>query len=203
MYRIHDIEERVEEASRGFSLSMESVLQQGFNLFRKAPGPLIVYALIAAFIWSNPLSGLLLGGPAIAGYYLAARRLRDRKVLSSESFLGGMEHFVPLVILQLLITLLVSLGLILLVIPGIYFAVSYIFAQFFVVFYGVEGTRALRLSRLMVSGNFGQVLLLCLVLLGINLLGVLALGMGLLLSMPLSACILFAAFDDIIGIPKD
>ena len=52
----------------------------------------------------------------------------------------------------------------------------------------------------MVSGNFGQILLLFLILAAINFLGVLALGIGILLTMPFSFCVVYAAFDDIIGI---
>jgi uncharacterized membrane protein len=98
-------------------------------------------------------------------------------------------------------TLIVFLGLLVLIIPGIYFAVSYIFAHFFVWFYEVDPTEAIRLSRKTVSGNFGQILLLCLALGGINLLGILALGVGVLLTIPFTYCVLYAAFDDIIGIP--
>ena len=94
-----------------------------------------------------------------------------------------------------------TLGFILLIIPGIYFAVSYLFAHFFVWFYDVSPTEAVRLSRKTVSGNFGQILLLCLILGGINLLGVLAFGVGVLLTLPLSYCVVYAAFEDIIGIP--
>ena len=55
-------------------------------------------------------------------------------------------------------------------------------------------------SRKTVSGNFGQILMLLLILAGINLIGILALGVGILLTMPFSFCVLYAAFDDVIGI---
>jgi uncharacterized membrane protein len=109
---------------------------------------------------------------------------------------------VPLLILHLLISLLVVLGLMLLILPGIYLAISYLFAHFFVWFYDVEPSEALRMSRKTVSGNFGQILLLCLILGGINLLGILAFGVGFLLTLPFSYCVIYATFADIIGIPN-
>ena len=66
----------------------------------------------------------------------------------------------------------------------------------------MEPAQAIRLSRKTVAGNFGQVFLLYLLLAGINLLGVLAFGIGILITMPLSFCVAYAAFDDIIGILK-
>lgn len=196
-----DIESKVQEVSGGFHLSIENLLQVGFNLFRKYPGIFIIYSLIAAVALSNPISGLLLGGPVIAGYYIVAHRLWNNRQAEIPDFFTSFDRFVPLLILNLLISLVISLGFILLIIPGIYFAVSYIFAHFFVWFYQVNPSEAIRLSRLTVSGNFGQILMLCLVLAGINLLGALALGVGLLITMPFSHCVIYAAFDDIIGIP--
>jgi uncharacterized membrane protein len=197
----NEIYQKAQNASEGYHLSIENVLQVGFNLFRKSPGIFIIYSLVGAVALSNPLSGLLLGGPIIAGYYIVANRLWKNQHAELPDFFRSFDKFVPLLILNLLITLVVSLGLILLIVPGIYFAISYFFAHFFVWFYHVEPSEAIRLSRLTVSGNFGQILILCLVLAGINILGALAFGVGLFLTIPFSHCVAYAAFDDIIGIP--
>ncbi len=93
------------------------------------------------------------------------------------------------------------MGFLLLIIPGIYFSISYLFAHLFVWFYDIPPAEALTLSRKMVSGNFIQIFWIWLILLGFNLLGVLALGLGLLVTIPISACVIYALFDDIIGIP--
>jgi len=202
MQVIFDHHGKVEKASYGFRLSIENVLQVGFDLFRKSPGIFIIYGAISAIALSNPISGALLGGPLTAGFYIVANRLSRNQPVELTDFFRSFDKFTPLLILNLLIGVLVFLGLLLLVIPGIYFAVSYLFAHFFVWFHGENPTDAIRLSRKMVSGNFGQVLLLCLVLGGINLLGLLAFGVGILLTLPYTFCVLYAAFDDIIGIPS-
>ena len=201
MQIIFDIQRKVDDASVGYKLSIENVLQVGFNLFRKSPGVFIIYSLIGLVALSNPISGLLLGGPVITGYYIVAQLIsRDRNV-ELPDFFKSFDKFMPLLILNLLMTVVIFLGLLLLIIPGIYFAVSYLFAHFFVWYYDVDPTEAARLSKKTVSGNFGQILLLCLVLGGINLLGVLAFGVGILLTLPFTYCVVYAAFDDIIGIP--
>ncbi len=202
MQVIFDIQKKVDSASKGFRLSIENVLQLGFNLFRKSPAVFVIYGIIGAIALSNPLSGLLFGGPIVVGYYVLAHMVNNNRNVEFSDFFKSFDKFIPLLLLNLLISLVIFLGLIFLVIPGIYFAVSYLFAHFFIWFYNVDPSEAVRLSRKTVSGNFGQIFLLCLLLGGINLLGILALGVGILVTLPFSYCVVYAAFDDIIGIPK-
>lgn len=186
----------------GFTLSIESTLQMGFNHFRKAPGIFIVYTIISFIALSNPLSGLILGGPVLVGYYLMALYLQKDMHTGTELFFLSFNKFIPLLILNLLSTAVILIGFLILILPGIYFSVSYIFAHFFVWFYDVPPGEAITMSRKTVSGSFIQILWLFLILTGINILGALALGVGLLLTIPFTACVIYAAFDDIIGIPK-
>lgn len=197
---VSNIDKQVEEASRGFSFSIESTLQVGFNIFRKAPSEFIVFSVLGAIIFSNPLSGLLLGGPAMASYFHMAQLASRGQQIEISDFFRGFDKAGNLIKLNLLIFLIILLGLMMLIIPGIYFAVSYVFSHLFIWFYDKDPSEAIRLSRKIVSGNFGQILLLFLILAGINLLGLMALGLGILLTMPFSFCVVYAAFEDIIGI---
>ena len=193
---------RAQEASSGYRLSYESTLQVGFNLFRKAPAEFIMFSLLGLLVFSNPVSGILLGGPVMASYlHMAQLSSRDRPIEFAD-FFRGFEKTGSLIMLNLLILAVVVLGLAMLVLPGLYFAVSYVFSHFFVWFFDEDPSEAIRLSRKTVSGNFGQILMLLLILAGINLIGILALGVGILLTMPFSFCVLYAAFDDVIGIPN-
>jgi uncharacterized membrane protein len=200
MERIYDIDRQVEQASSGFSISIENVLQGGFNLLRKAPAEFIIFSIFGVLVFSNPISGILLGGPVMASYFHMAHLVRRGQQINFSDFFRGFEKARSLILLNLFIFIVVSLGLIMLIIPGIYFAVSYVFSHFFAWFYDRDPYEATRLSRKVVSGNFGQILLLFLILAGINLLGIMALGIGMLLTMPFSFCVVYATFDDIIGI---
>jgi len=195
-----NIEEQVQEASSGYRLSIESTLQVGFNLLRKAPSEFIVFSVLGVLIFSNPISGLLLGGPAMASYFHLAHLASKGQQIEISDFFRGFDKAGSLIKLSLIIFLVVFLGLLVLILPGIYLAVSYVFSHLFVWFYDKTPSEAIRLSRLTVSGNFGQILLLFLILAGINLLGILALGVGILVTIPFSFCVVYAAFDDIIGI---
>ena len=197
----HNIQQKVDDAASGFNISIENVLQVGFNQFRKAPAIFILYSIIVSVAMSNPISGLLLGGPVITGYYIVARQLSRNQPAELMDFFRSFDKYVPLLILNLLISLVIFLGLLLLIIPGIYFAVNYIFAHFFVWYYDISPAEAVRMSRKVVSGNFSQIFFLWLALVGINILGAMAFGIGLLITLPFSACTLHAAFEDIIGTP--
>lgn len=137
----------------------------------------------------------------LAGYYLALRYLPYSGGNDMGVFFRSFEKFLPFLILNLLMTVVILLGLLMLIIPGIYLSVSYLFAHLFVVFYDLPPAEALSLSRKMVSGNFTQILWIWLIILGLNMLGTLAFGVGLLITIPVSACVLYVIFDDIIGIP--
>jgi len=126
--------ERVEKAAEGYTLSIENILQGGLNYFRRAPAAFILYSLLVALCYSNPISGILLGGPALVGYFLVCRQMDRNISLNMGDFLKGMEHFGPLLVLYLMISVLVLLGLGLLVIPGVYLALSFSFASFFIIF---------------------------------------------------------------------
>ena len=195
---VNDIKDRVERASSGYSLSFEKLLQRGLNIFRQEPGQLVLYGFLASLASSVHI---LLGGPVTAGFFNGAERIEKGKPVDINDFFKGFDKFFPLFVVNLLVTFIIFLGLLLLIIPGIYFAVSYFFAHCFVWFYDVEATEAIRLSRKTVSGNFGQILLLCLILAAINFLGAMAFGVGLLITIPFSYIVAYAAFDDIIGIP--
>jgi hypothetical protein len=197
---ISGMSEKVDRASKGYSLSIESALQLGFNIFRRAPAEFIIFSILGVIIFSNPVTGVLLGGPVTGSYLHMAHRANKDQPIHSQDFFKGFERTGGLIKLNLLILMIVLAGLALLVLPGIYLAVSYIFSHHFTWFYKRSPRDSIQLSRKTVSGNFGQIFLLFLILTGINLLGVMALGVGILLTMPLSFCVLYAAFDDIIGI---
>lgn len=200
---VFDIQNKVNAASKGYRLSIESTLQLGFNLFRKAPTEFIIFTLLGLVIFSNPVSGLLLGGPVMASYFHMARLAARDQQIEFADFFKGFEKAGALLKMNLMIFLLILLGVMMLVLPGIYFGISYVFSPLFVWFHDMSPIEALRLSRKSVSGNFAQVFLLVMILAGINLLGVLALGVGILLTMPFSFCVIYAAFDDIIGVSNE
>jgi uncharacterized membrane protein len=163
----------------------------------------MIFTLPGLVIFSNPVSGILLGGAVMASYFHMARLAAGNQQIEFSDFFKGFEKTGALLKMNLTIFLVVLLGLIMLVLPGIYFAISYVFSPLFLWFHDISPAEALRLSRRSVSGNFTQIFLLVMILAGINFLGMMALGVGILLTMPFSFCVIYVAFDDVIGVSNE
>lgn len=91
-----------------------------------------------------------------------------------------LEYFV----VSLLYVLMVLVGFILLIIPGIYLALRYQFAPILVIDKGMKPLEALKKSAQMTEGLKWKLLLFHLACIGINILGMIALLIGLLLTTP-------------------
>lgn len=191
---------QAETASNGYRLSIEECLSEAFTIFRKGAAELIIYGLINTLLQSIPMVAIFLGGPLTAGFYEGAWRIHRGEETEVRDFFRAFDKFLPMFVIHIVLALIIAIGFILLILPGICFTVVFIFAYQFVYFGDVPVGDALRLSRKTVSGNFGQIFLLCLVLLGINLLGAMAFFVGLLLTIPFSYCVILVAFNRIIGI---
>src|SRR5690606_24140896 len=82
--------------------------------------------------------------------------------------------------------LMVGVGLVLLIVPGVILAVVYAFYGFVIVDRGEPVLAALQRSAELTRGHRGELFLFGVVLLGLNLLGALAFGIGLLITSPVS-----------------
>ncbi|MBW1991202.1 MAG: zinc ribbon domain-containing protein [Deltaproteobacteria bacterium] len=188
-------------------------LKTGWRLFRQFPGGFVVFTLVYLVILaviSHPrgigwLAATAIHEPLTAGVIIVAAKLLQDKNPRFRDFFGGFQfrYFLPLVLLGLISRILITIGLILLIAPGVYLMVSYIFATPLLVDRGLDFWPALEESRRFVTPRwfsfFGFILLLLLV----NLAGILALGVGLLVSIPVSWCAVMAAYADIMGLQSD
>ncbi|MDR0483632.1 MAG: hypothetical protein LBH13_10870 [Cellulomonadaceae bacterium] len=84
-------------------------------------------------------------------------------------------------------------------IGGLVFALFTVFAVFFVLDQGLTPFQGIAASFRLVAKNAGAVILLMLALVGINILGALALGVGVLVTLPLSTLAMGYAFRRLTG----
>lgn len=193
------------------ALPLGDYLKTGWGLFLNYPGGfigfLLIYLLIQTVLHFIPwLGGIASGviGPALlmGNFIVAAKLLQGHPPQFSDFFLG-FRFFVPLLLTALVGGVLTGIGFLLLVIPGVYLLVCYLFASSLVVDRRLDFWPALELSRHTVNpiwfGMFAFLLLLML----INLAGAVALGIGLLVTVPLTCCTITAAYADIFGLQSD
>ncbi len=185
-------------------------LKAGWEVFKQYPGGFVgfsVLGLVAVAILNlitramSPfgffLSSLL--APLWAGPFLVSAKLLQHQNVEFGDFFKGFNHFLPLFLLSLVSSILVGIGFILLIIPGVYLLVSYIFGTLLVLDRRLDFWPAMELSRKAVQENWFGYFAFLLVLAVINVAGLLLIGLGLLVTVPVSIAALSAAYAQVFG----
>jgi hypothetical protein len=197
-----------QQINHGYQLNVSEYLRQGWEMFKQNIGEftgftLIIFAISAAssifsgggsFIFSS------LAAPLYVGFAIAAFKRLNGQEIQFADFFRGFNYFLPLFLAGLAIGLLVTVGLVLLILPGIYLAVAYTFTMLLVIDYRMEFWQAMETSRQIVTKQWASIFWFGIVLCLLNLLGALALGVGLLVTIPVSSCALAVAYKDIVGL---
>jgi uncharacterized membrane protein len=191
----------------GYSVKTGTYISQGYEIFKKEIGLFVaytfIYYLIIISISYVPFLGnvgtMVLGTPLLAGFFIVAHKIKRGEEVQFGDFFKGFDNFVELMLVGIISSLFIFIGIILLVIPGIYLAVAYTFAVLFVIFHQNKAWDALENSRKLIHRKWWTIFGFMLVLGLINILGFLLIGIGILFTYPITMCALYAAFDDIIG----
>ena len=135
-----------------------------------------------------------------AGYYFVAFQVARGRSTEFNDFFKGFNKFLPIFLTALISGLLTLVGLFFLILPGIYLSVAYLFAQPLVIDKSVDFWQAMETSRKLVTKKWFSFFALLLAIFFLNIGGFLLLGIGLLVTLPLSVCIVAAAYEDIVGL---
>lgn len=111
-------------------------------------------------------------------------KLHDGQPIDLRRVSQLLQGFATYLLTSLLLGLLIALGFVLLIVPGVWWALRYGFAPMLVVDRGLEPAQAFRESRRLTEGVKGELLAFAALACGVNLLGALALGVGVLLTVP-------------------
>jgi uncharacterized membrane protein len=118
--------------------------------------------------------------------HIALKIYRKEAIAVRDMFLGW-EYFWKTIISAILVGLTVLAGFILLIVPGIVWWVTYMFYSYFVVDKKAGPVEAMKLSRKITVGERWHILGFALVTILANLAGLILLGIGLLVSIPVTA----------------
>jgi uncharacterized membrane protein len=113
-------------------------------------------------------------------------RFRDGEMPIFENLFDGLARLHIYIAAMMIMGIAVAMGLILLVVPGIIFLLRLWFVGFVVVDEPVGPLEAIQRSWDITRGHTLDLFLLFLLLVGLNLLGIIALGVGLLITAPIS-----------------
>jgi uncharacterized membrane protein len=207
--------------SREYEVKIGDYFSRGWEIF-KAKAPLFILFTLFLFLL-NVVTSILpfpIGGrtedgmsngflnialsivtPALtAGYYFVAFQLARGRSAVFNDFFQGFNKFLPIFLTALVAGLLTAVGFIFLLIPGIYLAVAYLFAQPLVIDKSADFWNAMETSRKLITKKWFSFFGLLLLLFLLNFAGALVLGVGLLVTIPLSVCVIAAAYEDIVGL---
>ena len=202
--------------------STESALRFGWETFKRRPwffvGSTVVILLASVLVdsFTGGIDAAVAGSPdqpSIIGmvinvalgtlismgataFYLAAHDNPDTVDLSS---LWHPRPFWKYLGASILLGLAVGIGFVLLIVPGIIFALMFMFTTFIVIDRELGPIEAMKESKRITHGHKWSLLGFSLVLVLINLLGVLALVFGLLVSIPVSSLAFVHAYRLLAG----
>ena len=199
------------QAPSGIMIQPGKYLKEGWELFKQYPGGFVGFTLLFVFIqailnylpWLGGAIGLAIDGPLGVGFYVVSAKLLQRRTPEFRDFFAGFNFFLPLVLVSVISGLLIVLGLVFLILPGIFLMVCYLFPSFIVLDRRLDFWPAMELSRLTVQKQWFGFFVFLLLLILVNLGGALVVGLGLLVSFPVSACAVAAAYNDIFGLQSD
>jgi hypothetical protein len=142
-------------------------------------------------------SGIFYGG--LFAFYL--KTIRGEPAEFGDIFSGFQIAFVPLLLATLVTQILITAGMLLLILPGIYLAVAYIFAYLLIVDRRLEFWAAMEVSRRVITAQWWR--MFGLLILGgiIGLLGVVGLVIGIFITIPIYYGAITYAYEDLCNPP--
>lgn len=123
---------------------------------------------------------------------------RGENVTAGDFFIGW-DNVGQFVLSTLLYSLIIGVGMILLVVPGVIWGLRYSMYGYYVVTQGAGPVEALQKSAAATDGHKGELFGLCFASAGVVILGALCLGVGLLWALPTVEIAWSAAFLELSG----
>lgn len=185
---------------RGGGVDIGGAISRGWALVRDNMGVLIGATVLCWLMSMVPVVGWLLGTVLVGGlHYMFLRRIRGEVVQIGDVFAGFNIAFLHLVLVGLITWLLICLGLVLCILPGIYLAVGYVFAVPLVIDKRMDFWPAMEVSRQVVHRHWWSMLGLMIVLAIVACAGFLACFVGALISIPVASASLMYVYEDLFG----
>jgi uncharacterized membrane protein len=199
-------------------LAVGDAISYGWSSFKAQPGPLIGVFVVAWLV--NVVVGVassLIQDPAVLYYalqvvgllvgtllFMGITRVVLKVTRGERPEVGDLfitEHYGAFLLASLLFYVMFAVGLVFLIVPGIAVAVIFGFYGFAVIDRGDGITEALNCSVEITKGHRWTILVLGLAAFGINLLGALLCGVGLLVTYPVTMIAWAYAYKTLSGEP--
>lgn len=176
-------------------------MSRGWTIFTQAGALFLAYALVQWLLIHFALPVWLLLSPMlIAGFYVAALKIRRGGAVEFSDFWLGFNDLVALFLAGLVSLALMVAGLCTLGLATVYFWVGYQFVYPLVVDRGLDFWEALEASRRAVQKRWLEMFVFAVCLLLLNLVAYLVtFSLGFIVSLPFTCCAAAEAYADVFG----
>jgi len=190
-----------------YDFSITGVLKEGFRRTEGVKltiiGSIIIYVLIALFVksllafifpntesllnvYASSLVEMLFTLPILIGIMILGIKRAREEELNIPSIFDYFGMIMPIMLAYIAMTIILTIGFILLIIPGIYLAVSYAFVYPLIVDKGLGTWEAMELSRKTVTKQWFKFFGLSLLSGIIMIISAIPLGIGLIWTIPMT-----------------
>ena len=188
-------------------LDIISCYERSWALLKANFWPLVGVSFVMAFIygmlgWSQ-YTGFFFASPLLGGllsggfYYYFVLKIRGQPASFGDLFAGFTKAFLPLLVTGILVSVFSTVGLLCLVLPGIYLIIAYAFAYILPVDKGLGFWESMETSRKVITRQWWRVFGLILLSIPFMLLGVAALVVGIFVAIPLITGAFAYAYEDL------
>ena len=190
-----------------YEFNLGSYFSAGWSLFASNMGGfigftfllLVINLILAVIPVLGTIGSVIINAPLSAGYYIVAKKLLNDETTTFGDFFKGFDYLLPLFLASLVSGIFIVLGLFILLIPGLYLAVAYMFTSLMVIHKNLSFFEAMEASRKLITKKWFMFLLFALLIGLINIVGLILLGIGMLFTIPFTVCAVAVAFDDIMN----
>jgi hypothetical protein len=203
----------------GPKLSIGACLDRGWDLWMNHFGRFLLAYLILIPVWaamvllqvgSLPIATMLFGGAFTAGMYrYALKLLHGEPAAVTDLFAGFSEAPGALILAGIAIAFfimtfayLIAAGFLFCIVPALYFGIAWTFTYPLILEKKLGVVSAMEVSRRVITRNWWRMLVLMLAAALLSLLGITALFIGVILTLPISLCVLACAYDSLFN-PKN
>lgn len=149
-----------------------------------------------------PWGIFLIWGPLNVGFFHLVFARMGGEEFKVDHLVEGFHYIIPSVLAHITMTILIGLGMILFVLPGLVIMAMYLFVYPLILKKDVDFWTAMKTSRKVLSGHLLEMTLF-IILHGIILLfGALCFGVGILLAIPWIYISIACAYRDIVGLDR-
>lgn len=191
---------------QGYDFDIEEAFRNGWEMFKSKALVSMAYGILILslqFMFAIHLGDLavlfsvFLAAPLYSGFFLVANKISRNEEVRYSDFFGGFVYYIPIILVWVVGQIFAAVGLLLLIVPGVYLMVGYLFALLMAIFGGLDFWNSLEYSRRLIHVKWWKFFFLTLLLIILNVLGALLFVVGLIVTLPLTYYIIYCLFEEI------